>query len=454
MKQKQFEREIKSLIYYIREYGIQHVNITLDDAQRNPKIVSDFIRSVHDGYSIAQTRVIDNLTKILSDKRETKQAIKEANRNRDKDQVAQLSTKIRMLNYQEFTFRKVIDSIAWQFVDLDISSIRHLYLGHTAIDITDSNIESCIRAAERLSNESHNSFALISDLSSFIQVGDLLLMNPDEGIKLIELKEGKENEKVANIIEEYSKNQCDRYLYLALENETPKFKDQFSRFANQIKIGAEVATILNTGKGIDPLTGINLSISQEYLELDTFEDVICDLLRKCSIKGYAITVIDECLLLGVYETSKFSSRAFDMWVDGVKIKTPIFDLRQSLFDPLGFPFFLHNFSANDIINIIIGRKVVKMTIDIDVWLKPLTSEGFSYRWMSPKETTRFNQANHTNKMLAQIEGKGIIVSKNGYSVYIGGGLFTRMFHMFSKPSSLLEYIKESFKQSISHIENK
>lgn len=454
MKQKKFEREIKSLVYYLREYGIQHVNVNLDDVQRNPQRFSDFIISVHNGFSIAQKIVIENLTSILVEKREAKQALKDANRNKDKEQQAHLSEKVKMLEYQEFTFRKIVDSMAWHFVGFDISSIRRLYLGHNVIDITDSNLESCIRTAETLTNESQGNFALISDLSSFIQVGDLLLINPEEGIKLIELKEGKENEKIGNIIDEYSKNKCARYLYLALENQNPKFKDQFSRYTNQIKTGIEVANVINTGKGVDPSTGINLSIAQNEIELDTFEDVVCDLLRKCSIKGYAISVIDECLLLGVYETSKFSSRAFDIWVNGVKIKTPIFDLRQSIFDPLGFPFFLHNFSANDIINIISGRKVVKMTIDVDVWLKPLTNEGFTYRWMSPKETSRFHQTNRTHKMLAQIEGKGIVVSKDDYSYYIGGGLFTRMFHMFSKPSSILEYIKETYEHSIRHKEEK
>jgi hypothetical protein len=445
MKQKKFEREIKSLIYYIREYGIQHVPIALDDMQRGPQKHSDFIASVHEGFSIAQNIVIENLRSILVEKKETKQALKEVHRNKDKEQQAFLSDKLKTLDYQEFAFRKIIDSIAWHFMDFEITSIRRLYMGHTVIDITDSNLESCIRTVRTLTIESPGSCAIISDLSSFVQVGDILYMNPDKGIKIIEVKEGKENAKISNIINEYTKTKCDRYLYFALENETPKFKDQFNRYTEQIITADNAIKTIRTGEGFDKVTGLNITISQEEIALESFEEQVRTMLEKCSNKGYEFTVIEGCLLLGVYDTSKYSSKVFNDWVNAVAIKTAIFDIRQSFFDPVGYPLYLHDFSTNDIMSIITGKKVVKMTIDIDQWLKPLINDGFTYRWMTTKETTKLKQKAHTSKLLLQVEGRGVAVSKDDFSLFIGEGMFARMFEMFNKPSSLIKYNKEEYR---------
>lgn len=190
------------------------------------------------------------------------------------------------------------------------------------------------------------------------------------------------------------------------------------------------------------MTGLNITISQEEIALESFEEQVCKMLEGCSNIGYEIAVIEGCLLLGVYDTRKFSSQVFNYWVDDVGIKTPIFDMRQSLFDPVGYPFYLHGFSVNDILNIISGKKVVKMTIDIDQWLKPLVNDGFTYRWKPAKDTTKINQKAHNSKSIMQVDGKGVVVSKDDFSLYIGGGMFSRMFEMFSKPSSLIKYIKE------------
>lgn len=450
MKEAKFEREIKLLIFYIREYGIQHVKISFEEARKNPEKFEDFIGRVHEGFAIAQEGVIRNLTIILNEKKANKVAIKAANIERNKERKAELKEKEQRLLYQENAFRKIIDSLAWQFLGTDLSSVRRLYVGHTPIDITDSNLESCVKAAQDFQAQSPMRFALINDLSSFVQIGDLTLIRYGEGISFCELKEGKVNDKVVEIFDSFQQNACERYLQLSLQQEGPKFQEQFFRFAKQMSVGTNVVQVLKSGSGIDPMTGKKISIIQDEIELDCYDGKVCDLLSKCRINGYAFAVIEECLLIGVYDRRRFSSKVFDLWAKSVGIKTPIFDLRQSLFDPVGYPIYLQPFTTNEIVDIILGKIEIKMTIDIDSWLKPLEKQGCSFRWLSKKETTRITQQAGAKTTPITVDGKAVKITKNNLSQILYWGLFCRMFYMFNTPSSMLKYIVEFFKQDEQH----
>ena len=110
------------------------------------------------------------------------------------------------------------------------------------------------------------------------------------------------------------------------------------------------------------LTVITIRMVVWICHVVTFTDVVKELLGECTKNGHAISVVDGCSLIGVYETNRFPRR-------------------HGMFDPLGYPIFLHPFKNDDILAIIQGRKVVKMTIDINAWLNTFAGEA-SFRGFS------------------------------------------------------------------------
>lgn len=60
MKTIKFERELKVLINYIREYEIQHIEriSNSSDILKNEKKWSEFAQAVHKGFYLAQKRCI------------------------------------------------------------------------------------------------------------------------------------------------------------------------------------------------------------------------------------------------------------------------------------------------------------------------------------------------------------------------------------------------------------
>lgn len=447
MKEVKFKRELNLLLNYIREYGIQHSTITKKDIPGSDAH-NTFVANVHKGYMLAQKSVLDNLTKVLKEKKLFKEKLKDANRAKDKEIKEECLSILEKLKFQELAFRKIMDSIAWTLLGFDMSDVRRLYGGEELIDITDSNIESCIQYSEDVFSRNPLEFALISDLTSFVQAGDILHYEYGKQLSIVELKSGKTNEKVFNVLDFYQKSKCENYLHMMLEKEGDKFRKQIVRTVKQIATETAVVDTLKTGHGTDRLTGLNVNIIQKQLELDTFTDIVLELVEKARGKGYAINVIENCLPIGVYFNDKFPKIVFLEWMKVMSNETPVYDLRQSLLDPVAFPLFLQPFSQNAIIDIVMGKISILMSIDVDKWLAPLEGEGYIVKWLSEKETRKFN-ANIKGKVSPlSINGKALVVEKENVSFTIQGGLFVRMFTSFNTPSAMRKYLTETYKEAI------
>ena len=144
MKIIKFERELKVLINYIREYGIQHIGEISNpsDILNNENKWSEFAQAVHKGFYLAQNRSIILIKQVLTERKYQIQKLKEARRGREKEKCNEITNVLNQLKYQEMCLRKIMDSIAWQILGYDLSQLRRLYYGQELIDITDSNLES------------------------------------------------------------------------------------------------------------------------------------------------------------------------------------------------------------------------------------------------------------------------------------------------------------------------
>lgn len=443
MKEIIFYRELKVLINGIRSYGIQHcstkdINVLRSDSGKK----SEFVIQVHKGFFIAQRNAIILLQKILKEQKRLKGDLKQARRDKDKKKTEDITELIKKTKYQEMVVRKAMDSIAWQLFGYELAVMRRLYYGHEVIDITDSNLESELRYIDWYIKENPDGFVLISDLTSFIQIGDVVEFSPQKGLRLGELKEGRTNLEMLRIINNIVKTECPLYLKNEWNKMNEKKKEQFCREIKQIEKCQKALQIINEGEGTDPLTGRTVKIEEAELRLDTFADTVRELLIKCSKKGHAIAVVEDCLLIGVYETDKFSSIAFDVWKQSLNITMPVVDLRQSMYEPLGHPVFLQPFKEEFILDVIQGKKIVKMAIDIDKWLKTFEEDNTTWRWMSEKETARINSNLGKGGQLFTLEGKGIeLRDEKGRKQYLGEGIFSRMFTGLNTPSSMRKLLK-------------
>ena len=447
MDNTKFCKKIEKIIYYITKYGLDHMEGNINEFPSNPLIVKEFYSKVHKGFYYAQDQVLELLPSIIYEKKDLKNKIKLARKNRDKKDELSLQKTLQTVTFQEVVLRKTMDSIAWQFLQFEPAYARRLYCNEQPIDITDSNLESELIFIEHYKKENPDGFALISDLTSFVQISDIITSNYGDPVQFIELKEGKINKKVFEIVQEAIKNPCPQYINQKLEKENPKFKEHFIRTAKQVIKNYTVVNTIKTGKGTDIATNCNVILHDAISSPNSFSSKIFELSEKCNEKGYAITTIEDCLMIGIYDTEKFPSFVFDYWMKLLNFNDKIYNLRSSFYNPTAFPIFLFGFPNKFIIDLIAGKRVVKMALDIDKWLKKLEKVGASYRLLSPKETKRIEQEDKGKIILLRKDNRFIEIKYKSQSILLGGGLLSKIFTHFFTPNSICDELLEILKKT-------
>lgn len=440
---KKLVRELEIIMYYIREYGINIARIDVNSEFWDSNVKRDFFIKVHEGFYNAQERALSILTKILKERKRLREELKVARRNKEKTKTSQLMRAIKNTKYQECVVRKTMDTIVWTIFQLEPSTVRRLYCNEEPIDITDSNIKSEINFVDDYKKNEPDGFALICDMTSFVQIGDIITVRYGEGIKIYELKEGVVNEKIFNLFQNVQKNHCSAYLSYELRQESPKFREQFQRDINQMEKSMNVVQTINTGNGIDPGTGASVRILEGNSCPLNFTTIIQELNNKCNVKGYAISVVQNCVFVGVYDPDRLPPTAFEVWIKMMRLETIMCDLRQTFFDPLAYPVYLHPFSETFISEIIIGKKVVKIAVSFDKLFPILENMGCSVRILSRKESNRFRGKSKANRQAIELDGRMIEIKREGVSIILGKGYLSKIFSMFLTPLSICEEITET-----------
>ncbi len=438
MNENKFIRELKTLIYLVRESGIHDDNFEISEKDfitNNTEKIDKFYYHCHQGFYAAQDRVIYLLKKLLLEQKRLKLELKEERRKHNDKEASAIYQNIQKVKYQECVCRKLMDSIAWQLFGYDVSTMRRLYCGEPPVDITNSNLESELAFIKYFKEIQPCGFCLISDLTSFIQIGDVVALDDERHVCVSELKEGVVNEEVFNIIDNATKTQCPNYLYMALKDKDELFMHQFQRTIKQIYKSGEVSKTISTGNGKDMLTGENVRILQSDIQYNTYFDTLRSLSETCHKKGYAISTVEGCLIIGVYDTEKYPSEAFEYWKNMEGIKTPTYDIRNSFYEPLSYPVFLHGFADTFILDLISGRKTIKMSIDIEKWFQMLEQDGCNVCRLSKKETNTVNSRMKGKKSVFLIDDQGVQIKKDGKELILGDGMFSRIFTAFITPST-------------------
>jgi hypothetical protein len=162
--------------------------------------------------------------------------------------------------YNRAIWRRVNDSIVWSLVGLQRHIVKRICLYRPRGYLSESNAKSA-RAATAAINADPMAIAIWNDATTCVDLGDLTHvrdgMRPQ--LEFIELKEGKVNEEVVELIE-LSKSEFEaRFSEFA----TKRGKDgvnQYKRVLRQKEIGKLALTLLAEDKGINPVTGLHTSV--------------------------------------------------------------------------------------------------------------------------------------------------------------------------------------------------
>lgn len=438
-------KNLKILIPLIREYGINSIIKKLDTKDSiilNEYIINnmnEFITTVHEGYCLAQNLLFKQLWKVYFKSNSLLKAIKNFHILKNSEEKRNFEIKYKSLMNKESIYRKCIDFIAWTIFGLQYYIARRFYLRNSMPDLSDARKN--IKFINKHNKENPLQFSLLSDLSSFIQIGDAIQLKFENGssqLGIIEIKDGQVNQEVFNTIDFYAKTKCDFFLHNVLKQKDKHFSDHLIRNIKQIDKMKKTMNVIMNEKGIDAL-GCDIKINHEVFITTNYYEQVNRMLDDLKTKNYSLNIIDNCLFLGAYkEDYKYAEKAFYIWASTLlKTKFPLFNFRQSFLIPLSIPPYTLPLSQDDLINLSIGNTKLLLYIDFDKWLKLGETINMPGRWTTREESLELKK-DVTTKFMFSHKDKYLIFSYNGKDNIIGEGAICRILFGFETPLSILK----------------
>jgi len=400
----------------------------------------------HDGFKAAQKLIITEIQKYQTLLRNITVELKELRRQRNKKEEKETLLKIQIIERRLHNFSHMADGIAWQILGGQIHLARRLHIQEKSPKFLDSsNLSHAVAVADEL-NKNPNDFALISDLTSFVQIGDLLVRH-GKITTVMELKEGKVNDLIREFIDSIDKTD----KKITDEELKEKFDENTVRQIRRVKRQQERANlaidVMNNDKGTDPVSGKGIFVGTPSIKTEYYHEELKNLYEDLQNKIWAYTVVDTCIHIGMYRDEGLMMAAFTIpFILKEQTKNFIVVDWVSITENLSEPLFGKPFPTEFIIDILTGKVKVIIGINVDALIETFNTFGLKTRWLTEKETAKRKQ-NAVREGMVVVNKKGIALTLPGtQEVTVYGGTLSKIIYDSIKPSNIaLSFLSSDIK---------
>ncbi len=420
-----FEQRCRTIYRLACKHGAEHA-LRLEGERATPE---SFRRACHIGFAEAQILILEELIKIQDSRKELDAKLKSARKYRDKLTAKEVKRQIGVENFKENIIRKLADSIAWHIIGGQNYIARRLCLRESSRPtLKTSNLASVLNIVNEYNDSNPLGFALISDITSFVQLGDVLLIG-ENGLQIIEVKEGAKNHEAMSVISENLLTEAENEQIREVLDGHP-LHDQIRRMLRQHTRATQATTLLNTGAGIDPATGDRVQIPDVYHIEDHYLDELQNLLTQLGLKkDWAFTELEGGLYIGAYKglwrrlgPSLLRRSAFEEINDTY----PVSSLREGLAQALVEPIFVKPLSEDQIFDIVFGRVAVFILLRLDQMLSLYSGTPATAEFLSLKQSRKQQEKCREHRLFTH-EGQCVrVVGPTGAYFFMGDGFRTRV----------------------------
>lgn len=437
-----FEIKVKEIFHLIAEYGIKNKRLDF----RNPEKITEkdkkeFISQVHKGFRLGQNLIIQEIVPLLEEQKELRLKEKEAKRDKNKELVQKLNIELNLTQYKIKILRHFADFIAWQIFKGDYYKARRFFSGdRNRPDLLSSNLDSVLSAVRHFHNEDESSFGLITDLTSFIDIGDILLIK-DDMIGIVECKEGKVQKKIYEFFDYADQDDFD-VTKVDFSDKDSKFFDQAERTLKQMERGIKATNFLKNEEGTDPFSNEKIKVLESKYPREYYYKYLMDLIEESKINNSAYGEVEEIIYIGIYRENKrtIAPYLFKEIVNHIYEKNIIIDYAGLIGLPLKNPIFFKPFGIESIFDIMFGRLKIYLAIDLNKLINLFNSKGISTKWLSKKETHKILDKGRRYKPFT-FENRAIEITINEDKVTLGDSFLIYLLFDNLTPSSFVESYK-------------
>jgi hypothetical protein len=309
------------------------------------------------------------------------------------------------LEYTMAIWRRVNDAIVWSMLGAKDHFIRILCHRKERPRLTEANPVALRRLVDHM-NQDPSTFALWSDATSCIDVGDIVCRSfsgkhPDG---IYEVKEGKVNDRIFDLLHSRGDQKgLESEIETFADEYGPKGMKQIGRVIRQRQTYNQVLDILEYDRGFDPRRQENIVVQGVDTQLESYDEALQKIIDE-SVESPVLRCIDRCLWIYVdQDTSKGIREGTEAFATSLSMNAPEvwhwfkkhygenarfepIALDGNLACPEAIPLFLRQLKAETVRDVLVGRLMgrVLLFLDWEEYGRIIKDLGAELAWSSIK----------------------------------------------------------------------
>jgi len=412
---------------------------SIDDISRNRK---QFMKDFHSGLFLLHIPTIQFIIDA-EDRIRTSQGLG----RREAAAQQKAWTRIRQL------LRCINDAIAWSALQVlreDASLfVRRTCRNQPRGDLKDQNHESVIKTMERLFSGGEV-LPIWNDATRCLDISDITLFSP-HGISFIELKEGKVNAQILDMMDRTHAEDIPAKLDAFFERYGQKGMQQIERIVRQEDRADKLVELVKDDDVFDPFFGAERRAVTPEESLEVYDDELSLILDSVRSKDFVVHTVDDCLHIVAFNTERGISKERGQEVTRqhlqdkmckpssaeVDCRDMVMSLQSSFDYATAMPIMLRPWSTQDVARVCLGQTEVYFGFDINAWGRLLRTSRLA--WSSLRRV-RQELGKAPDKELLVVRGRiPYIIGPRGKSWYLGTGTLQRMLCEGIRPASLARH---------------
>ena len=451
---KQPTREVfKDRLREITDFALRHAQNNLPPLgpHSSEEDIQAYIKKVWEGWKWAQACITEDLVYIHISRTALQRLGKEARKNRDKSRANPLATAIKNLNHQEAILKMVANSMVWTMFRMERWKVRWLWTAGPRVPITSIGPQTSAFVDDI--NGSPDSVALMTDITSLVGVGDVLVVDWDHGGRpvIVELKSGATNSRIVSLVEAHQAD-IEKVPPHELEEIGPQALKHFERVARQTEREQNFESIVNNDTGKDPETGAYFqNIGTEAMDLDIYDPALDAMMSAAAKAGSVIECIDGCLWMGVYYRASLQDEPWQNFLQeitnrGASGSFRVWNVQQASMHPRMQPIFLRAMSPESVHDILLGDALVLAYIDWDAFFQQANDKGINARWTTRGERKGITETLGRQDQAFRHDGRTPVFGLGEEEYCPLGGTAQRIVVEGTSPRSSLQMIEDALRR--------
>ena len=451
---KQATREVfRARLREITDFALRHAQNNLPPLgpHSSEEDTQTYIKKVWQGWKWAQACITEDLMYIHISRTVLQRLGKEARKSRDKSMANPLATAIKDLNHQEAVLRLVANSMVWTMFGMERWRVRWLWTAGPLVPITSIGSQTSEFVDDI--NDSSDSVALMTDITSLVGIGDVLVVDWDRGMRpvIFELKSGSTNNRIVSLVEAHQ-GAIEKVPPHELEEIGPQARKHFERVARQTEREQNFESIANNDTGKDPETGAHFqNIGTEAMGLDTYDRALDAVMSDAAKAGSVIECIDGCLWMGVYYWASLKDEPWQNFLQEIMNRGSsgsfrVWNVQQASMHPRMQPIFLRGMSPESVHDILLGDALVLAYIDWDAFFQQANEKGINARWTTRGERKEITETLRRQDQAYRRDGRIPVFEMGGAECPLLGGAAQRLVVEGTSPHSLLKMVEDTLQR--------